>query len=87
MNTHKVVMKNVNSNRGIKAPDGLGEGVGKPGVSTHAHPHGGDQCVIVETPAAGYPHRTSQSIESLFPSGRIVGFRRRLAVFLFRLFV
>jgi hypothetical protein len=29
MNTHKVVMTNVNSNGGFQAPEGLGKGVGK----------------------------------------------------------
>lgn len=40
MNTHKVIMKNVNSNGSLKALEGLGKGVGKPGETVHSHPHG-----------------------------------------------
>ena len=40
MNTHKVVMKNVNSNSGLKARKASGKGVRKSSKTAHLHTHG-----------------------------------------------
>ena len=40
MNTHKVVMKNVNSNSGLKTGKASRKGVRKPSKTAHLHTHG-----------------------------------------------